>query len=84
MTRLAKLYARVLNDPGASITFREFERLLSALGFTHQRTVGSHRLFTHSRVPRPFPVQAAGKDAKPYQVRQLLAIVEQYELGLTE
>jgi hypothetical protein len=38
----------------------------------------------HPRVPRPMNVQSAGKDAKPYQVRQLRDIVEEFGLRLEE
>src|ERR1700686_253750 len=48
----------------------------------HIGTGGSHHIFIHSRAPRPTNVQAAGKDAKPYQVRQLKDMIEIEEFGL--
>ena len=81
MSRIAKLYAGALANPG-SLSFREFERLLAAFGFVLARTVGSHRQYVHPAVPRPLPIQPGGKSAKPYQVEQFLAMIEQYDLDM--
>ena len=81
MARLDKVFDRVVEGRGA-ISFRDFERLLLALGFRHDRTSGSHRIYIHPRVTRPLSVQPRGKDAKPYQVRQLRAMIEEFGLRL--
>lgn len=83
MTRIAKLYSRSLQNP-RGLSFREFERLLSAFGFVHARTVGSHRHYTHPRVPEILTVLPGGKDAKAYQVRRLLEMVDQFGLSIAE
>lgn len=79
MVKAAKLYQRLLAGHRA-ISFRDFEALLRAFGFEHVRTNGSHRQYVHPLVPRPFPVQPEGKDAKRYQVREFLELVEEYSL----
>ena len=76
-----KVFDRVMEGRG-SIGFRDFERLLVALGFKLDRTSGSHRIYVHPRATRPLSVQPKGKDAKPYQVRQLRALIEEFELKL--
>ena len=81
MARPAKIFDRVMEGRG-SIPFRDFERLLLALGFRHDRTSGSHRIYIHAKAKRPLSVQPRGKDAKPYQVRQLRAMIEDFELKL--
>ena len=78
----AKLYVALLASPGSSVSFRDFERLLKAFGFAHERTSGSHRIYTHPAVPRPFPVQPVNHDAKRYQLRELLELVETYGLHM--
>lgn len=78
-----KLLQRIL-DGQRNISFREFERILTALGFTLDRTRGSHRQYVHPQVPRSFPVQPTGKDAKPYQIRELLELIEEYGLHVEE
>lgn len=83
MTRIAKLYSRALANP-RGLSFREFERLLEAFGFALHRTVGSHRQYGHPKVPRAFPVQPGGKDAKPYQVEQFLVMVRTCELDVSK
>ncbi|HEX8573510.1 MAG TPA: type II toxin-antitoxin system HicA family toxin [Allosphingosinicella sp.] len=84
MTKPEKLYARLLSGPKSIIAFRDFERLLLAFGFSLDRTVGSHRQYVHPSVPRSFPVQPQGKDAKRYQVREFLELVETYGLHIEE
>jgi predicted RNA binding protein YcfA (HicA-like mRNA interferase family) len=84
MTRPAKLYSQLFANPSAVISFRDFERLLRAFGFELDRTVGSHRQYVHPDIPRAFPVQPGGKDAKRYQVREFLELVERYGLHLAE
>lgn len=82
MNKIAKLYARVLTNPRASISFAEFEKLLRATGFTLARINGSHRNYTHSRVPFVFTVLPDGKGVKPYLIRRFLEIVDEYGLHM--
>ena len=81
MARSEKVLRQVLEGRGA-VAFRDLERLLVALGFRLARTSGSHRIYVHPKVPRPLSVQPAGKDAKPYQVRQLRDMIEEFGLSL--
>ncbi len=55
---------------------------LSAFGFRLSRTKGSHHIFVHPRIRGLVNLQEVDRKAKPYQVRQLLEIVERYNLGL--
>lgn len=82
MTKPSKIYNQLLANPNLVVSFRDFERLLRAFGFQLDRTSGSHRQYVHPAIPRTFPVQPAGKDAKRYQVRQFLELVERYALHL--
>jgi predicted RNA binding protein YcfA (HicA-like mRNA interferase family) len=84
MTKPGKLYQQLLSSSSRSISFRDFERLLRAFGFELDRTVGSHRQYIHPDIPRAFPVQPDGKDAKRYQVREFLELVERYALRMRE
>jgi predicted RNA binding protein YcfA (HicA-like mRNA interferase family) len=82
MVKPNKLYKALLASRSRTVSFRDFERLLEAFGFELARTVGSHRQYVHPKVPRPFPVQPDGKDAKRYQVRELLELIETYGLHM--
>lgn len=66
------------------VSFSDLRRLLEKLGFHLARVSGSHHIYVHPRVPRPVNIQSKGKDAKPYQVRQLRDIIEEFGLKLEE
>lgn len=82
MTRLAKLYRKMLDKRG--LTFAEFCRLLEAFGYVQVRTSGSHLAFRNAAIGDTRIVQPRGKDAKPYQVEQFLDIIEAYGLTLSD
>jgi predicted RNA binding protein YcfA (HicA-like mRNA interferase family) len=84
MVKPSKLYDQLLQSANRSISFRDFERLLLAFGFEHARTTGSHRQYIHPKIPRPFPVQPDGKDAKRYQIREFLELIEENSLYMEE
>jgi predicted RNA binding protein YcfA (HicA-like mRNA interferase family) len=69
---------------GGTVAFRDLQRLLDKLGFRLARVSGSHHIYVHPQVPRPMNVQAAGKDAKPYQLRQLRDIIQEFGLSLED
>lgn len=76
-----KTLEAVLSGRG-TIPFRDLEHLLSALGFKHVRTRGSHHVYSHPEVPWLLSIQPIGKDAKRYQIRQLSDIIREFGLGL--
>jgi predicted RNA binding protein YcfA (HicA-like mRNA interferase family) len=69
---------------GAVISFRDFETLLAAFGFRQVRVTGSHHIYWHERSRRPFSIQPDGKDAKKYQVRMLLDMIDALDLRLND
>jgi predicted RNA binding protein YcfA (HicA-like mRNA interferase family) len=76
MTRITKLYARALANPG-SLSFREFEWLVQAIGFVELRQRGSHRSFRHPTRADLLVIQPRGAEAKDYQVREFLDMVSE-------
>lgn len=80
MTRIDKLYERLLTNPGQILAFQDFVALIEAFGFRHSRTKGSHRSYVHPDCPRLLVIQPKGKDAKRYQVREFLDMIEEYGL----
>lgn len=84
MTRINKLYQRLLADPGQVLAFRDFMALIEGFGFRHSRTKGSHRSYVHPACPRLLVVQPQGKEAKRYQVREFLDMIEEYGLHREE
>jgi len=67
-----------------NVPFRDFCALVEAFGFRRMRVEGSHHVFVHPGVPRPVNLQPRGHDAKPYQVRQFLRVVQRYNVQLRE
>ncbi|MBO0749437.1 MAG: type II toxin-antitoxin system HicA family toxin [Porphyrobacter sp.] len=80
MTRIDKLYARLLANPGQFLAFRDFVALIEAFGFRLSRTKGSHSSYVHPDCPRLLVIQPKGKEAKRYQVREFLDMIEEYGL----
>ncbi len=56
--------------------------LVEAFGFQSSRVSGSHHIFEHPAVPELVNLQNVKGQAKDYQVRQFLTIIEQYNLTL--
>jgi predicted RNA binding protein YcfA (HicA-like mRNA interferase family) len=48
------------------------------------RTSGSHHIFTHPAIPKLVNLQEVEREAKPYQIRQFLRLVEMYNLRLED
>ncbi|MBA3375791.1 MAG: type II toxin-antitoxin system HicA family toxin [Actinobacteria bacterium] len=60
------------------------QRLVEAFGFELRRTTGSHHVFVHPDVRELLNLQEVRGQAKPYQVRQFLRLVERYALSLED
>lgn len=67
-----------------NVRFRDLCDLVEAFGFELDRIEGSHHLFVHPAVPQIINLQPLGQDAKPYQIRQFLRLVQRYNLKLLE
>jgi len=81
VTQLEKLHAKIVaaqND--ANVSFSELRSLLLNLGFD-ERIRGSHHIFRRDGVREKVNIQADGKMAKPYQVKQVREILLRYRLG---
>ena len=64
----------------AAIRFDELVSLLQSLGFV-MRISGSHHVFRRAGIEEKINLQHDGSHAKPYQVRQVRAVILKYELG---
>ena len=76
-----KLLKKALSSP-AGLRFEEACALARAFGFHLSRVSGSHHIFAHQNVRELLNFQEVEGEAKPYQVKQLLALVERYNLSL--
>ena len=78
-----KVLAKVLKAPN-NVRFVEMVSLVEAFGFRLSRVSGSHHIFTRPMVPELVNLQEVKGQAKPYQIRQFLRLVERYNLTLGE
>jgi predicted RNA binding protein YcfA (HicA-like mRNA interferase family) len=84
MTKPSKLYEQLLANPNAIISFTDLDALFAAFGFVMRQGKGSHRNYKHRKMPLILTAQPRGKDAVPYQVKRLLAVVKEYDLHISE
>jgi len=66
----------------ANLRFDEACNLARAFGFHLSRIRGSHHIFAHSRIRELLNLQDVGGKAKPYQVKQLIGLIERYNLSI--
>lgn len=78
-----RLFLRILNR-SRNVAFGDMVNLIQGFGFRLSRTRGSHHIFTHPDIPELLNLQEMGGQAKPYQIRQFLKLVERYNLRLED
>ena len=78
------LIRRGFDQGKKGIRFSDFMRLVEAFGFTLDRVSGSHHIFKREGIEEMVNIQDYKGEAKPYQIRQFLEIVEKYGLSLEE
>lgn len=78
-----RLLRRLLQG-SLNVSFDDFVNLVEGFGFRLSRVRGSHHIFINPRVPGLVNLQELGGEAKPYQVRQFLKLVERYDLRLED
>jgi len=74
-----KLLQKAWTKPN-NMRFAEIVSLAECMGFRLTRVSGSHHIFVHPSLPELLNLQNQRGKAKPYQVRQFLALVEEYNL----
>jgi HicA toxin of bacterial toxin-antitoxin, len=81
MTQKHKLLQKILAGSN-NVAFDDMVALAKAFGFQLSRVSGSHHIFEHPTIVEPLNLQNKKGKAKPYQVRQFLQLVDQYNLSL--
>ncbi|MDM7461125.1 MAG: type II toxin-antitoxin system HicA family toxin [bacterium] len=76
-----KVLQRILAG-SKNIRFEDMLRLAEAYGFYLDRVSGSHHILVHPELPVVLNLQNVGGQAKPYQIKQFLKVVEEYNLSL--
>lgn len=77
-----QLLNRLAQGALANVSFDDLIGLAQGFGFRLVRVSGSHHIFTHQDIAELINLQSVRGKAKPYQIRQLLRLVERYNLRL--
>ncbi len=79
-----KLLGRLARGDVANVAFGDCCALAYALGFELRRVNGSHHVFAHPDIRELINLQSVRGQAKPYQVRQLVRLVDRYDLKIED
>ena len=79
-----RLLRRLSQGAVRNVAFADLIDLVEAFGFQLARVSGSHHIFTHPDIAELLNLQEVRGEAKPYQIRQFLRLVERYNLKLRE
>jgi predicted RNA binding protein YcfA (HicA-like mRNA interferase family) len=79
-----RLLIRLLNGARNNVRFADMADLIEGFGFRPSRVSGSHHVFVHPDLPELVNVHDVRGDAKPYQIRQFLKLVEEYHVRLKD
>ena len=79
-----RLLARLARGTVNNVAFSDMTNLVEGFGFRLVRVNGSHHIFGRSGIPNTINLQPDRGDAKPYQIRQFLKLVERYRLTLED
>lgn len=77
--RLQRLLSRRTN-----VRFSEVSKCVEDFGFRLKRISGSHHIFVHPDIPELLNLQNVNGQAKPYQIKQFLKLVETHNLQMEE
>ncbi|MEK7828282.1 MAG: type II toxin-antitoxin system HicA family toxin [Deltaproteobacteria bacterium] len=81
MGNIQKLFDKIKNNP-KDVRFNDICRLAEYFGFTYRGGKGSHRVYTRKGIHEILNFQNVSGKTKPYQVRQFLKIIEDYNLTI--
>ena len=77
-----KLLKKLAQGDLRNVAFADMVSLITGFGFILKRTRGSHHIFTHPALPEMINLQDVGGEAKPYQIRQFLRLIEKYNITM--
>ncbi len=78
-----KLFVRLISSR-KNVNYNDFTRLLASFGFKLARSEGSHHIYKNEGIAEMINIQNVDGKAKPYQIKQFLALVEKYDLRMED
>ena len=79
-----RLYNRISSGHLRNVSFSDMLRLVRSFGFNQLRVRGSHHIFSHPVIPELLNLQDWAGQAKPYQIRQFLRLVNKHGLRMID
>ena len=79
-----RLLKRISEGQLKNIAFGDMINMVEGFGFRLDRVSESHHIFVHEAIPELVNLQEVKGEAKPYQIRQFLRLVEHYNLKLED
>jgi len=79
-----RLLKRLSEGQLRNVAFGDMINMVKGFGFRLDRVSGSHHIFIHPAIPELVNLQEVRGEAKPYQIRQFLRLVERYNLKLED
>ena len=76
-----KLLLKISTGHYKNIKFRDMQVLLEDIGFELKRVAGSHHIYACAGMEELVNIQNVGGEVKPYQVRQIVKLIERYDLA---
>ena len=67
-----------------NVAFSDIINLVEAFGFRLSRRSGSHHVYVHPDLTELVNLQEVGGEAKPYQIRRFLRLVERYSMSIED
>ena len=74
-----EIYQKLKRNP-ADVRFEEICKTAELFGFRFRGGKGSHRIFARAGVREMLNFQEVKGKVKPYQVKQLIRVIEKYNL----
>jgi len=75
------LLLKIISNPN-NVKFSDFISIIESFGFVLKRTKGSHFIYFNNEIMEMINIQNFKGEAKPYQIKQFLYLVEKYNLKL--
>jgi predicted RNA binding protein YcfA (HicA-like mRNA interferase family) len=79
-----RLLKRLSQGALNNVSFGDLINLVEGFGFKPSRIAGSHHIFYHPDIPEMVNLQDEKGEAKSYQIRQFLKLVERHNLKLED
>ncbi|MBM3329986.1 MAG: type II toxin-antitoxin system HicA family toxin [Calditrichaeota bacterium] len=77
-----ELLKKIYHGETSNVRFIDFQNLIEGFGFRLRRISGSHHLFKHPLIPGYLNVQPLRGEAKAYQLRQFIRLIEKHHLSM--